>query len=327
MKEETELVVLPEIKYAVSVDEIKEFVSENKELETLDPTIGLNDEAYLLSKKTHIRAVTLRTGIEKKRKEIVAPALAFTKQANSIAKEYTALLADTETRLFTQRSTVEQYEKDKELKRINDENDRVRALDEEIGKLRMIPSDSIGLTSEALTTIYSAIEMPDPTVFKEKLDLAIDTYKDTMLKLESMIETTKQAEEVEQVRAEEEAKRKEAQALADAKAKQEREDFEKEKAEFQREKDEAQRVKNEVAEVEALRVAEEVAEAYAKEQEEAKVRSVKAKDDEIMKIESETVKLLEDIIQNKYDSTPKYIAEAILSSIKCDEIPYLEFTL
>ena len=98
--DETELIVLPEINLAVSVDEIKAFVAENTDLVTLDPTAGIKNDTYLEYRKRHIKAVTFRTGIEAKRKELNAPALKYSKQINEIAKEYTSLLTDTEKRIF-----------------------------------------------------------------------------------------------------------------------------------------------------------------------------------------------------------------------------------
>lgn len=276
MKDNEALVTLEPVKYPVSIDEIKAFVEANKEVTPLDETIGIKADAYKDIKKLHLQAVTFRTGIEKKRKELCAPALSYNKEVNKIAKEYTEMLEDTERRLSAERTKVEHHERVQEQKRIDEERVRVEKIGDEILKLKMIPSDSIGKTSKELTEIYGMIKIPDEEIFAERLNEALETYKDTISKLETQIEQTKQAEESERLMAEEKARQAEAKAKVDAEIAEEREAFRLEKEAFDKEKKEAQAQKDAEAEAEAKAKAEkELAEMEAQQEAEAQALQTK----------------------------------------------------
>ena len=103
--ENNELIVLSEVIYPISLDEIKDFISEWKEVPTLDP-LNKDKESYIAVKKAHIEAVRFRTSIEKKRKELKAPAIAYGKNVDSIAKEFQELINPKELELFASRNKV-----------------------------------------------------------------------------------------------------------------------------------------------------------------------------------------------------------------------------
>jgi len=230
-KENNELVVLEEVVYPVSTDEIKSFLAEWKDVPTLDP-LNEDKEPYKLVKKAHLAAVKFRTTIEAKRKLLKSPALAYGKQVDSIAKEFQEMINPKELELFAERSKVDQYEKEQEQLRIDAERERVENIGHAITALKMIPLDTMGKTSQELTDVYESIVIPSEEIYAERFDEAILTYKDTLSKLELAIETTTKAEQAESIQAEAEAKRKAEEAVLAEDRKKEREVFEKEKAEF-----------------------------------------------------------------------------------------------
>ena len=333
-KKTEELVVLPEIKYLVTEDSIKAFVDKHKAITKLAPEVGIKDPAYKLIRKSHLEAVSMRTGIEKTRKVIVAPALAFSKKVNNLAKEYTEMLTDTETLLFTERHKVEVYEQEQEQKRITAERERVEAIGTEITRLREIPLTVMGKSAEEIEKIYDSIPVPTIEIYQERHDEAITVYKDSMEKLENQILTMRKSEQADIIIAEEKVKADEAKARVDAEIKADREQFEKEKAELAKEREDLDREKREKLEEENRKKAEAEAEEMAESERiaeeaniEQRVATAKAHDKAIMDKEAEAVKALEAIIKDKYDSTPKHIAESILSSIIGEEIAYIEWTL
>jgi len=265
--EENTLIVLEEVKYPVSTNEIREFVERWKEIPELDP-MSENKEDFKLVKKAHLQAVSFRTSIEKTRKKLKAPALAYGKNVDAIAKEFQELINPKELELFAERNKVEQYEKDQELKRIEAERERVENIANAIASLKMIPLDHMGESSEVLTDIYDAIGMPSEEIFGERLDEAILTYKETLNKLETAIEQTKLAENAQALQDEAETKRKKEDSEREKVRKEEREAFEKERSDFEEKKKQQEREIQEQQEDINKQKAEVEAEELAKLQEE-----------------------------------------------------------
>jgi len=65
MSKDNELVVLEEVRYPVSTDEIKTFVAEWKDVPELKATAGIKDPSFIAVKSAHLKAVKFRTSIEK----------------------------------------------------------------------------------------------------------------------------------------------------------------------------------------------------------------------------------------------------------------------
>ena len=252
MQKENELIVLDEINYPVNMDEIKAFNEKWAEVPTLDAEAGLKDEAYKEIKAAHLQAVKFRTSIEKQRKHLKEPALTYSRAVDKIAKELQETINPKELELFTERNKVEQYEKEQEQKRIEAEKKRVEDIANKIFELKAIPGGLIGASLDAILKVYEETQIPEEDIFQERLEEAVIAYKETMTKLEVMIDQAKQAEEAERLRKEkEEADRKEREAREAEEAKRveafrlEREAFEKEKAEFEvmkAAKEEAERI-------------------------------------------------------------------------------------
>jgi len=275
MSKDNELIVLEEVRYPVSTDEIKTFVAEWKDVPELKATAGVKDPKFLAVKSAHLKAVKFRTSIENKRKLLKAPALEYGKQVDGIAKEYTALLTNTETELFAERSKVERYEAEQEQLRIDAETARVRVIGEKITALKMIPSGCIGTKKDTLVDVYENISIPTEEEFQERTEEAILAYKDTLEKLESMIETAGLAEQAAEQAVKAEAKRKAEEDTAIAERDKERSAFNEEKRLFREEKEAQDRAVQVQQEEINKQKAEHEAEEFAKlQEEEAKVKAI-----------------------------------------------------
>lgn len=321
MKEsENELVVLEEVKYPVSTDDINTFLTEWKDIPTLDP-LSEDKAPYKAVKKAHLAAIKFRTTIEAKRKLLKSPALQYGKQVDLIAKEFQEMINPKELELFAERNKVEQYEKEQEQLRINAERERV----EEIGRLilimQMIPSGAIGLKSGALTEIYEDVKIPSLELFSERTDEAMSIYKDVMLKLESMIETATKAEQAEEIQAEAEAKRKAEEAILEESRREEKEAFEREKSEFEREREAQQRqIQAQQEEINRQNAEREMAELENQQKEEAAKRAELAKEEQAERnkqnIAHREAKIAETLeVMNKYTDNGLLLNEIIRGAI------------
>ncbi len=269
MKDNEALIILdPQMELAEGID-IPALVEKWKDVPVV--VIGAENvlEVYKQVKRGHLDLVSARNKVEKTRKSLKSPAIEFGKMCDFKAREYKELMADTEARLFVERKKWEDYEAEKEQKKINDELDRVDLINSKVATLREIPSNAIGKSVADLKEIYESIVIPDEEIYQEQIDLANEVYKDTITKLEVMIEQITKAEEGEVLAREAEEKRAAEQKIIDEKAKTERAEFEREKAEFQKEKDALNAEKNAKAESERMQQveieAEELADRQAKE--------------------------------------------------------------
>ncbi len=302
MKEE--LIVLEEVKYPVSADEIKAFVSEWKNIPELDP-LNEDKEPYLAVKKAHLQSVKFRTSIEKRRKELKAPVIAYGKTVDRIAKEYQELIHTKELELFDQRNKVDQYEKEQEQKRIDEERERVELIGAKITALKMIPLDSMGENSETLTAIYMGVAIPSEEEYQERLDEATITFKDTMYKLEAAIDTAKKAEQAEAIQAESEAKRKEEDEKRVEAERLDREKFEAEKRAFKEQKEAQERaIRDQQEEIDRQNKAKELEEIAQKEAQERAIRDQQ----EAQELKTKELENIESVAR-AYDYTLKTINE------------------
>jgi len=316
-----ELIVLEEVKYPVSISQIDAFLQEWKEVPKLDP-LSEDKEPYKLVKKAHLQAVKFRTSIENKRKQLKAPALAYGKQVDSIAKEFQEMINPKELELFAERNKVEQYEKEQEQLRIDAERERVENIDKAINKLRLVPLESMGKKSSELVEIYEAIEIPSEVIYSERLDEAMIVYKDTLNKLENAIDTAKKAEQAEKIQEEAEKNRlKEEKILAD-KRKAEQEEFEAQKREFEAQKEEQERIIREQQEEINRQKAEREAEELEKYQEANRQKAERESEEERIKREKEDIKIQREKMSYTLDEMSKYSSQPeLLSAIIAGKIP------
>jgi len=188
-----------------------------------------------------------------------------------------------------------------------EEQRRIDAIRERILKIKELPMDAMRMSSVEIADKIVSLKIPDAEEFCEFLDDAISAYKQTMQRLEDIYETKQKAEQAEELikKAEEEAK-----AKAEAEAKK----LQNEKAEFERQKAEFERQK---AEHDAAKEAEELAKAEAEAEELAKAEA-EAKNT----FTSEELEAIESI---KNICGYAFIAEAIFTAIKNNEVPHVYF--
>lgn len=267
--QENELIVLEEVKYPVTQSDLESFVSTWAEVPKLDP-LDEDKTQYKAVKSAHLQAVKFRTSIEKKRKELKAPALEYGKKVDAIAKEFQEIVHSKELELFSERNKVEQYEKEQEQKRLDAERERVEKIGKAITHLQMIPLDSMGKSCAELKEVYESIDMPNDEIYAERLDEAILVYKDTLNKLETAIDTAEKAEQAEAIQREAEERRVKEDEERIAKGKAEREVLDNERKAFEKEKEEHARIireqQEEINRQNAEREAEELAKKQAEEE-------------------------------------------------------------
>ena len=333
MKENEELIVLEPITTLIESVDIPTLLAEWKEIPELDPEAGVKSEEYQAVRSGHIAFVTARNKVEKVRKHLKEPSLAYGKEVDAKAREYKQMMADTEDLLFIQRHRVESFEADKKQKLLDDEKIRVDTISASITNLIGVPSACIGMNAAELELAYGSVDLPDEDIYQERTDEALHHFKETMHKLEGMIDQARKAEAADEIiKAEQEraAKLKKEEDAARAKEQEElaaeKQALAAEKAEWNRKKNaEEEERRKEIAEENAERLEREQAEAAEKrkrEQEEESKRveeekklEAKATEATIKKIEKNATTELTDILIS-YASTPEdETAKIILEQI------------
>ena len=200
-----------------------------------------------------------RTGLEKMRKELKAPALERSRLIDSEAKQITAELVELETPIDAQ---IKEHEAKKEAERqakIEAEQKRVEGIQERIGKLRSWADDAVreNLPSDHLEQWIADIDAePIDESFDEFLDQAQDAKTATLARLREIHAATVEREteqtrlsaeraELEELRTANEKREAQAQARrkrAEAKAREKRE------AEEQKQREELEAQRKEQAE-------------------------------------------------------------------------------
>ena len=206
------------------------------EVPEIDPEAENAGELYQYVLKGHKSFVTARTRIEKVRKALKAPALAFGKDVDSRAKALAFSIYDKEIAFFIQRKKVEDNEQRKQDEVEAIERDRVSGIRSIMEAMQGLPFASIGATSTVIGELVSSMEIPEEAVYAEFTAEAIGYYKTVMEQLEVQYETAVKAENADRIQAEVEADRVKAEAVVQAEIAKEREDFQREKAEFEAEK-------------------------------------------------------------------------------------------
>ncbi len=285
--ENRELIVLEEVKYPATEDAILAFVEENKELEKLDPKIGTKSEKYLISKKTHIKAITIRTGIDKQRKHLNVAPREYINEVNSIARELTALVADTEHRLYEQRKGVEDYELTQKQLKLDEENKRVNDIAVAIQGINGIPTKAIGKSAAELKEIYSGVEIPDEDIFQERIDEALLRYSETMRTLEVMMDQASKSEQADELIKAEKERAAKVKAEEDKKREEELKSLEAEKKKLADERAVFNRQQHDIEEKRRKEVAEKEAEELAKKQAEEQERIKREQEAEAERVDAE----------------------------------------
>jgi len=304
-------IILKEILYPIDIDSLERLKEEYANIPVIDvdadDTIVAKEFDFVL--KGHKRLVKFRTTIEKKRKELKAPAIEYGKSVDSIAKEMQAIIKPIEDKLFIQRRAVEENEAQKQQAVEKAEEERVDKIRGLILNIKDLVLTHYNSDSKTLTEVLESLIIPSEEVFNEFLPEAREVQQVTILKLQEMRKSKISAERADEIEAEreEEAKRvrdeEKAELQADKeKLKQEQDEFEKKKADFERSLQEQQEEKDRL---EAERLAEEMQEKQEQEEkEEAKIN--KNLHDEmvietmaVLNTYTEMIILVDDIIDGK----------------------------
>lgn len=329
---ENELVVLEEVKYPVSTDEIKSFLAEFKSVPTIDPEAENAGELYQLVLKGHKTAVKFRTSIEKKRKELKAPALEYGKKVDDIAKEYQAMVNPKELELFTQRKIVEDNEQRKQDELIAIERERVDTINRKVTTIKDLPLKWMNERSDAIKSIIESMATPTEEDFEEQLEFATMTYNTSLEQLTNLFNTKVQAENADRIQAEQEAKRKEEEAALEAERAKEREVFEAEKREFAKQQQEQQRIFQEQQEDINRQNAEREAEETERQQKIEAAERFNQEQVELHKRTEENKKLTFKHESEALDAIKSFLvfdadddARKLLSAIIKDKIPHIKW--
>jgi colicin import membrane protein len=220
-----------------------------------------NATGLALAKFHRRELVTLRTDLEKKRKEIKAPALARCKEIDTEAARITAELLLLEKPIDDQIKVEEARKEEIAAEKRRQEEARVSQIRERIQKLNNIPLMAAGMASADLELFIARVEAQQiGTDFAEYQQEAIEAKAEVIGKLKEALDATLAKEEElakEKLRQEEEAQRLEALRIEQEKeAAAERERLAAEKAEQDRlNAIEQEKIAAERAELEKLRAA------------------------------------------------------------------------
>ena len=212
-------------------------------------------EGYTRCKEVSQEMVSLRTGIEKKRKDLKAPILAMGKLVDSQAKDITAQIQSIETPFKEAYRAV-----DEEKKRIKAE------IEERFVYLKTLVSNSRELSSDEIEKLIEQIAEYDVSkaTFGRRVDEASAVVASTLDGLSSLLSTVIEEEaqrrkdeedraELERLRAEKQKRdEEEARRIAEEKRKEREEQIRKEAAE--RAEREAEEAKRRAEESEKLRI-------------------------------------------------------------------------
>ena len=180
------------------------------------------------ARAARLELVTLRTSLEKKRKEFKAPALDFGKKIDSEAERISKEIVALESHIDLQIKADEKRRADEKAERDRIEAARVQCLRDKIEQIRACLTRCEGITAERIATGIALVEKLDVSeaVFLELAPEAASTKEQTLAAMRklhtSTLEREFEAARVEAQRIENERvadeQRKTAQALADQQA-------------------------------------------------------------------------------------------------------------
>jgi hypothetical protein len=165
------------------------------------------------AKKDRRELVTLRTDLERKRKEIKAPALKYCKDIDEEAKRITAEIVELEQPIDEQIKAEEERKAAIKAEKERIEKERVDGIRGRIDKLKNFPVVALGAENAAdLEMFIAKVEASPIGVEFEEFKAEAETAKaEAVGKLKDML-TLKQQQEAEAVRLEEERKENERKA-------------------------------------------------------------------------------------------------------------------
>jgi len=253
---------------------------------------------------------TLRTSVEKKRKELKADALKYGRKVDAEASRITEILLSIEEPLKIAKTEIDEArEREREAKRKAEEDRRAGILARIEGIRAAIPA-AVNMDSETISGQIELVERIEITdeLFQEYFDLGGTAKAETISELKDLHTKALEREEADRKRAEE-----------DARLAEERAEIEAEKEKLRLEREEVERRERRAEEEKQRKEKEEGRKRL--EQEQAKRRKEKEKADiELQQARrNEAFDAIKDIVQDGS------VTEALLDAIEARNIPYVTF--
>ena len=176
------------------------------------------------ARAARLELVTLRTGLEKKRKEFKAPALEFGKKIDSEAERITAEIVALETAIDLQIKADEKRRADEKAEKERIEAERVQALRAKVAAIWALVEKCHGISAERIGKGIAMVQAIDtsPVVFFELSGDAEQTRSETVKAMQAMhaaaVEREAEAARIEVQRVENERLAAELKTQADAQA-------------------------------------------------------------------------------------------------------------
>ena len=149
------------------------------------------------ARAARLELVTLRTGLEKRRKEFKAPALEFGKKIDAEAARITAEIEALEKPIDAQIRADEERREAERQERARIESDRVLAHRNRITAIYQCATKAQGLPSARIANGIAAVEalVTDEATYQEFAREAADAKAETLATMRALFATTKAAEE------------------------------------------------------------------------------------------------------------------------------------
>jgi len=185
-------------------------------------------EGYKLAKAGISEVSSIRTSVEKKRKELKRDALDYGKNVDTVAKEITARLVAVEGPMREAKEAIDAEKKEEAARKIREEEDRVSFIRSAIDSIIRTASVPFGASVADIKMSLLGIENEAITVdkYQEFAEEATVAKADTVQALNSLISNAEATEAREAQLREEQAKAEEEQRVAQEKLRKEREEFE-----------------------------------------------------------------------------------------------------
>jgi len=203
------------VEYNVPDAAIAELREQFKEVPTIEDNKGLTVA------KANISVVrTLRTSVEKKRKELKRDALDFGKKVDTEAKRITALLLEVEEPMKEEKERYEAVKKAEKEDKDRIERERIEAISAKMNAITQIPVDLVGAgSSEIAKAMNTLAGGPDEFDYQEFTDRAQAIKQEAIGALSNLLTVAMQKEKEEREAAEEKVRLAKEREELDAKRK------------------------------------------------------------------------------------------------------------
>jgi hypothetical protein len=318
VEDEFKAPVLKDIKYPVNKNDLEALLQEYKEIPTINPDADSDivAEQFEFVLTGHKKFVKARTTIEKIRKDLKEPSLAYGKKVDSIAKEFQAKINGVEQLLFIQRKVVEDNEARKQREAEEAEELRLETIKRLMTELQMLPLKYTYSSSSDIQNALDNMVFPELEAFEEFLDAVVTIHNESSLQLRRMYDDKILVENAQKIQDEKDAEAKKLKDDEDAKFWAEKDAFNKEQDEFKKKQDEFADKQKAIQEAADLKKAEEEADELMKKQEAEKVNRDKAEREWNQERYNETCDDLEKLGVENYTDVATALFDNMVRNVK-----------